>query len=240
MNPDQVTALHRSRLAYVYIRQSSQHQVLHHQESQRRQRDLKTRATALGWPDQLVHIIDEDLGRTAARGHQRSGFAGMVAEVALGKAGIILALEASRLTRGNRDWYHLLDICAVTGTLIGDAEGLYNPRDYNDRLLLGLKGTMSEAELHVMKQRLVEAMRAKAKRGEFRFRPPPGYTRDEARGLHRRTRPSSSPSRDSRSWGPSTGSTVTSRTKGSRCQSMAVGATQCAGSCPTTGIYVVC
>jgi DNA invertase Pin-like site-specific DNA recombinase len=180
MNPEQIAARHRSRSAYVYIRQSSQHQVLHHHESQRRQRSLVDRALALGWTRDFVVEIDEDLGRSAARSRERSGFSKMVAAAALGKVGLILALEVSRLIRGNRDWYHLLDICAVTGTLIADAEGLYDPRAYNDRLLLGLKGTMSEAELHVMKQRLAEAVRAKARRGEFRLRLPPGYVWDEA------------------------------------------------------------
>src|SRR3989454_8369543 len=103
----------------------------------------------------------------------------MVAEAALGHLGIILSLELSRLSRSNQDWYHLLDICAVTRTLLADEEGLYDPRAYNDRLLLGLKGTMSEAEIHIMKQRLVEAMHSKAKRGEFCFRLPPGYERSE-------------------------------------------------------------
>lgn len=134
----------------------------------------------MGWSPDRIRIIDDDLGQSAARHVDRSGFAGMVGEAALGDVGLILGIEVSRLSRGNRDWYHLLDICAVTGTLIGDGEGLYDPGSYNDRLLLGLKGTMSEAELHVMKQRLVEAMRSKAKRGEFRFRLAPGYVWDEA------------------------------------------------------------
>ena len=115
-----------------------------------------------------------------ARHQRRSGFEDLVAQVALAAVGLILALEVSRLARGNRDGYHLLDICSITGTLIADAEGLYDPREYNDRLLLGLKGTLGEAELHLMKQRLVEAMRAKAARGEFRFRLPPGYFWGEA------------------------------------------------------------
>ena len=180
MNREQITAGHRARLANVYIRQSSAHQVLHHQESQRRQRSLVERAIELGWPRELVVQIDEDLGVSASVHQQRLAFNDMVVEVALGKIGIILALEVSRLSRANQDWYHLLDICSVTNTLIADAEGLYDPRAYNDRLLLGLKGTMSEAELHVMKQRLVEAMREKAKRGEFRFCLPPGFLWDEA------------------------------------------------------------
>jgi len=180
MNPEQITSHHRSRQAYVYVRQSSQHQVIHHQESQRRQRNLVQRALELGWPGEGVIVVDEDLGRSAASSQERAGFQKMVAQAALGKVGIILALEVSRLSRGSGDWYHLLDICAVTSTLLADAEGLYNPREYNDRLLLGLKGTMSEAELHILKQRLVEARNAKVKRGELRFRLPQGFLWDEA------------------------------------------------------------
>ena len=180
MNPEQVTAFHCSRLAVVYIRQSTYQQVVHHQESQRRQRGLIQRAKALGWPRDKILEVDDDLGHSASRSSHRLGFHEMVSETALGKIGLILALEVSRLCRANRDWYHLLDICSVTGTLIADAEGLYDPRAYNDRLLLGLKGTLSEAELHIMKQRMVEAIREKAKRGEFRFRLPPGLVWDEA------------------------------------------------------------
>lgn len=162
MNHDDITASHRSRIACVYVRQSSVHQVQHHQESLRRQRDLVERAVALGWPRDRVTIIDEDQGETAARSGERVGFDEMVAQAALGKVGLILGLDVSRISRSNRTWYHLLDICSICQTLIGDAEGIYDPRTYNDRLLLGLKGTMSEAELHMMKQRLVEAMRSKA------------------------------------------------------------------------------
>jgi DNA invertase Pin-like site-specific DNA recombinase len=147
MRTDQITEVQHTRAAYVYIRQSSTHQVLHHTESQHRQRDLVQRAIALGWPPEQVVLIDEDLGQSAARTGRRSGFEQMLAEVAIGKAGLILSLEVSRISRANRNWYHLLDSCAITETLIGDSDGLYDPRAYNDRLLLGLKGTMSEAEL---------------------------------------------------------------------------------------------
>lgn len=180
MNREEITAEHRSRRALVYVRQSTEQQVLSHRESQRRQRRLSERALELGWPRELVASVDEDLGESASRSSTRRGFEGLVAEAALGKVGLILALEVSRLSRGNSDWYHLLDICAVTRTLIADADGLYDPRSYNDRLLLGLKGTMSEAELHVMKGRLVEAMRSKARRGEFQLVLPPGFVWDEA------------------------------------------------------------
>jgi len=181
MNREEITQSQRSRLAYVYIRQSSPHQVRSNLESQKRQRALVHRAVDLGWPRARVVEADEDLGISAARtSRKRVGFQDMVADVALGKIGLILALEVSRLSRSNRDWYHLLDICAVTSTLIADGEGLYSPRSYNDRLLLGLKATMSEAELHLIQQRLVEAARSKAKRGELRLRLPSGYIWDEA------------------------------------------------------------
>src|SRR5437667_11382099 len=181
MNPNDIAGHHRSRLALIYVRQSSPHQVLHHPESQHRQRSFQQRAADLGWPAERISVIDEDLGQSATKRYQdRTGFQNMVAEAALGHLGIILSLELSRLSRSNQDWYHLLDICAVTRTLLADEEGLYDPEAYNDRLLLGLKGTMSEAEIHIMKQRLVEAMHSKAKRGEFCFRLPPGYEWDEA------------------------------------------------------------
>lgn len=180
MNPEQLLSAHHARLAYVYIRQSSLQQVLHHVESQRRQRSLVERAVQLGWKPERVQLLDEDLGRSGGRAQRRSGFERLLSAVALGEVGIIFSLEVSRISRDNRNWYHLLDICAITHTLIADAEGLYDPRTYNDRLLLGLKGTMSEAELHLMKQRLVEAVRAKARRGEFRHRLAAGYDWDEA------------------------------------------------------------
>jgi len=146
MNSDQISPAQHARLAYIYIRQSSMQQVRHHTESQHRQRQLVRRAMALGWPEAQVVIIDEDLGQSAACTGQRSGFERLIAEVAVGRVGVILSLEASRISRANRSWYHLLDICAVTNTLIGDGEALYDPCAYNDRLLLGLKGTMSEAD----------------------------------------------------------------------------------------------
>ena len=179
MSPEQITERQRSRLALVYVRQSSLHQVLHHQESQRRQRHFVERATQLGWAPDRVQIVDDDLGQSGSRSGERLGFQEMVSRTALGKIGLILAVEVSRLARSNRDWYHLLDVCAITGTLIGDEEALYDPNSYNDRLLLGLKGTMSEAELHLIRQRLVEATRAKARRGELRRKLPPGYQWDE-------------------------------------------------------------
>src|SRR5947208_4013012 len=150
MNPNDIAGHHRSRLALIYVRQSSPHQFLHHRESQHRQRSCQQLATDLGWPAERISVIDEDLGQSATKRYQdRTGFQNMVAEAALGHLGIILSLELSRLSRSNQDWYHLLDICAVTRTLLADEEGLYDPRAYNDRLLLGLKGTMSEDGLQV-------------------------------------------------------------------------------------------
>ena len=145
MNPEQVSDRHRRRLALVYVRQSSPHQVIHHQESQRRQRQFVHRAEQLGWVADQIQVVDDDLGQSGSRSGQRFGFEEMVSRTALGQIGLILALEVARLARSNRDWYHLLDVCALTATLIADEEGLYDPASYNDRLLLGLKGTMSEA-----------------------------------------------------------------------------------------------
>jgi len=180
MNRDQITGGHRSRLAVVYVRQSSPYQVLHHTESQRRQRNLAQRAEELGWSAEQILVVDNDQGETASRSGHRFGFEEMVAMAALGKIGIIFGLEVSRLARGNRDWYHLLDVCGITGTLIADEEALYDPGLYHDRLLLGLQGTMSEAELHLIKQRLVESARTKAKRGDLRRRLAAGLVWDEA------------------------------------------------------------
>src|SRR5438105_6753427 len=136
---------HLSRIAIVYVRQSSAAQVEHNRESTARQYALTQRAAALGWSVDRVAVIDEDLGLSGATTHQRSGFARMTAEVALSHVGIILGLEVSRMARNNADWYRLLDLCSMTDTLIGDADGVYHPSLFNDRLLLGLKGTMSEA-----------------------------------------------------------------------------------------------
>ena len=179
MNAEQITAVHHARIAFVYVRQSTMHQVLHHRDSQLRQCSLADRAAQLGWPVDRIVVLDEDLGQSAAGSSVRSGFERLLSEAASGRAGIILASVASRLARSNRLWYLLLDICSVTETLIADSEGLYDPKAYNDRLLLGLKGTISEAELHSMKQQMVEVIRDKAKRGEFRLPLPAGYIWDE-------------------------------------------------------------
>ena len=136
---------HRDRLAAVYVRQSSRQQVLDHGESTRLQYGLTDRAVALGWPASRVMVIDEDLGRSAANAAERPGFARLVAELTMGHVGLVLGLEMSRLARAGRDWHQLIELCTLAGALLADADGVYDPNEYNDRLLLGLKGTMSEA-----------------------------------------------------------------------------------------------
>jgi DNA invertase Pin-like site-specific DNA recombinase len=168
---------HLDRLAVVYVRQSTMQQVDRHQESTRLQYGLVERAVELGWSRSRVLLIDDDLGRSGATAEGRPGFQRLVAEVGLDHVGIVLGIEISRLARSSRDWYQLLEVCAVFATLIADADGLYDPKTYNDRLLLGLKGTMSEAELHILKQRMLEGKRAKARRGELGMRLPMGYVR---------------------------------------------------------------
>ena len=172
-----VNDLHRQRLAYVYVRQSTLKQVAHNQESQHYQYHLKQRAVELGWPAERVVVIDSDMGRSGSAIDQRFGFQELVAEVSLGHAGIVFGYEVSRLARNNRDWYHLLDLAAMFSTLIADSDGIYDPRLYNDRLLLGLKGTMSEAELHLLRQRLDEGRLNQVKRGAYRQRLPTGLIR---------------------------------------------------------------
>src|SRR5262252_5176372 len=170
-----ISTSHLSRAAYVYLRQSSPAQVEHNRESTQRQYALVTKASTLGWPAQHIVVIDEDLGLSGTGIVERSGFARLTAEVALGHVGIVLGIEVSRLARNNADWYRLLDLCSLTDTLIGDADGVYHPAMFNDRLLLGLKGTMSEAELHVLRARLNGGIRNKAARGELRRGLPVGF-----------------------------------------------------------------
>jgi DNA invertase Pin-like site-specific DNA recombinase len=174
-----VTAAHVGRDAYVYVRQSTLTQVREHTESLERQYELASRAQELGWAPRQVIIIDDDLGRSGAEATQRTGFKNLVADVGLGKVGIILGIEVSRLARNNADWYQLLDLCAVTDTLIADGDGLYHPGDFNDRLVLGLKGTMSEAELHLIRHRLTAGLRHKAAKGELRQGVPVGFVYDD-------------------------------------------------------------
>lgn len=173
------SAAHLRRDAYIYVRQSTLAQMTHNTESLLRQYDLDGRARALGWARHQIVVIDDDLGRSGASTAGRRGFAGLVADVGLGKAGIILSLEVSRLARNNTDWYQLLDLCALTDTLIADADGIYHPAMVNDRLLLGLKGTMSEAELFLLRSRLTEGLRSKAARGELRLNLPAGLEYDD-------------------------------------------------------------
>jgi len=173
-----ITPVHLGRDAYVYVRQSTITQVREHTESLQRQYELVERAAALGWLAHQVVVIDEDLGRSGADASAREGFKGLVADVGLGKVGLILGIEVSRLARNNADWYQLLDLCALTDTLIADGDGVYHPADYNDRLVLGLKGTMSEAELHLIRSRLTAGLRHKAAKGELRHGLPVGFDYD--------------------------------------------------------------
>jgi len=175
-----VSAAHLSRDAYVYVRQSTLTQVKEHTESLERQYELADRAMTLGWSPRQVVIVDEDLGRSGAESSARAGFKALVADVGLGKVGVILGIEVSRLARNNADWYQLLDLCALTDTLIADGDGLYHPADFNDRLVLGLKGTMSEAELHLIRHRLTAGLLHKAAKGELRQGLPVGFDYDEA------------------------------------------------------------
>src|SRR5205809_750672 len=182
MTDNKIKPAHIRRAAVVYIRQSTASQVEHHRESTARQYALVQRACDLGWPKEQVVVIDEDLGISGASAGNRAGFSRLASEVALGRVGIILGLEVSRLARNNADWYRLLDLCVITDTLIGDSDGLYHPALFNDRLLLGLKGTMSEAELHIIRARLDGGIRNKAARGELRRGLPVGLVWGELDG----------------------------------------------------------
>ena len=166
---EKITDVHRRRRAVVYVRQSSPGQVERNVESAALQYALAERAVELGWPPGSVAVVDEDTGRSGERSDGRLAFKELVAEVGLGHVGLILARETSRLARCSADWHRLLDLCALTGTLIADADGIYDLQDFNDRLLLGLKGQISEAELHLIRSRLVGGLRNKAKRGELRL-----------------------------------------------------------------------
>jgi DNA invertase Pin-like site-specific DNA recombinase len=177
-----ITSSHLARVAIVYLRQSSAAQVEHNRESTDRQYALVHKAGELGWPADRIVVIDEDLGLSGSGAVARSGFARLTAEVALGHVGLVLGLEVSRLARNNADWYRLIDLCGLSDTLIGDADGVYHPALFNDRLLLGLKGTMSEAELYVLRARLNGGIRNKAARGELRRGLPVGFVWGEADG----------------------------------------------------------
>jgi DNA invertase Pin-like site-specific DNA recombinase len=172
-----VTTTHLAKRAYVYIRQSSLGQVVHHRESTDIQYQLVERATQLGWPADRVEVIDEDLGKSGTSAKHRSGFQFLMSEIGLGQVGLVLSLDASRLARNNSDWYQLIELCSMVGTLIADSEQLYEPRLYHDRLILGLSGMMSEAELHSLRMRLQAGARHKAERGELQRHLPVGLDR---------------------------------------------------------------
>jgi DNA invertase Pin-like site-specific DNA recombinase len=181
-DPSKIKATHTQRAAFVYLRQSTPSPVEHNRESTARQYALADKACQLGWSKEQVVIIDEDLGLSGSSTDKRSGFTRMTSEVALAHVGIILGLEVSRLARNNADWYRLLELCGITDTLIGDNDGVYHPALFNDRLLLGLKGTMSEAELHILRARLDGGIRNKAARGELRRGLPVGFIWGEQDG----------------------------------------------------------
>lgn len=175
--PTKVRDEHRARLAIVYVRQSTQQQVLEHRESTARQYALVERAVSLGWPRERVQVIDDDQGVSGSSAEGRLGFQRLLSEVSTDRVGLILGLEMSRLARSCKDWHALLELCSIYHTLLADADGLYDPADYNDRLLLGLKGTMSEAELHILRSRMYRGLCNKAARGEVLNHAPLGYVR---------------------------------------------------------------
>lgn len=177
---EKITPQHLQQTAYVYVRQSSMGQVRHHRESTERQYALQDRARGLGWPPSRIKVLDGDLGCSGASTMDRTDFKTLVADVSLGNAGAVLALEASRLARSNADWHRLIEICGITRTLLIDEDGCYDPSDFNDGLLLGLKGTMAQAELHFIRSRLQGGKLNKAQKGELRFPLPVGYVFDEA------------------------------------------------------------
>src|SRR5260221_6370389 len=173
--PDlKITADHLRRDAYLYVRQSTLRQVAENVESTLRQYALRDRAIAAGWPAERIHVIDNDLGKSGSSATARDGFQHLVSEVALGRAGVVMGLEVSRLARNSADWHRLIELCSLSGTLIFDEDGIYDPASFNDRLLLGLKGTMSEAELHVIRARLRDGTLTKAPWGELEIGPPVG------------------------------------------------------------------
>jgi DNA invertase Pin-like site-specific DNA recombinase len=177
MTSSKIQSTHCERMAFVYVRQSTWLQVKENRESTERQYNLRERAIELGWPASRVEVIDEDQGRSGSTADYRTGFQRLAAEVGSGNVGIVLMLEASRLARNNSDWYRLIEICGISGTLIADESAVYNPREPNDRLLLGVKGTLSEAELFTLRTRLYEGRWNKARKGLLSFPLPVGYVR---------------------------------------------------------------
>jgi DNA invertase Pin-like site-specific DNA recombinase len=182
MTTTKIQSTHCERTAFVYVRQSTPLQVIENRESTERQYHLRERAIELGWPSSQVEVIDEDQGRSGSTATHRTGFQRLATEVSLGKVGIVFMLEASRLARNNSDWYRLIEICGVSGTLIADENAVYNPREPNDRLLLGVKGTLSEAELFTLRTRLYEGRWNKARKGLLRFPLPAGYVQTDDLG----------------------------------------------------------
>jgi DNA invertase Pin-like site-specific DNA recombinase len=180
MMSELVTPRHLSRKAVIYIRQSSPQQVLTHQESLHLQYALRQRAGALGWSDSDIDIIDRDLGLSGASADHRVGFKDLIARVTLGEVGLVLSYDVTRLARNCSDWYPLLDLCGYRGCLIADRDGIYDPGSPNGRLLLGLKGTISEVELHTLRGRLTAGLLSKAQRGELALLLPTGLSRDAA------------------------------------------------------------
>src|SRR5258707_4276487 len=178
MNP-KITEHHRSKPAYIYLRQSTPGQVRHHRESRERQYALREKALELGWSQTAIRILDRDLGMSGAQATGREDFKTLVADVSMGQVGAVFALEVSRLARSNLDWHRLLELCAFTETLVIDEDGCYNPADFNDGLLLGLKGAMAQSELHFLHARLQGGKLNKAKKGELRFPVPVGFCYDE-------------------------------------------------------------
>lgn len=174
-----ITEQHRSKPAYIYVRQSTLAQVRHHQESTERQYALKDKALALGWPESSIRTLDRDLGMSGTRMTDREDFKTLVADVSMGNVGAVFALEVSRLARSNLDWHRLLELCALTQTLVIDADGLYDAADFNDGLLLTLKGAMAQAELHFLRGRLLGGKLNKAQKGELRFPLPVGLCYDD-------------------------------------------------------------
>ncbi|MFY9973209.1 MAG: recombinase family protein [Chromatiaceae bacterium] len=178
----QITAHHLHRPAYVYVRQSTMGQVRHHHESTERQYALREKALALGWSGEAIRVLDRDLGQSGAQSHNREDFKTLVTEVSMDRVGAVFALEVSRLARSNLDWHRLLELCALTRTLVIDEDGCYDPADFNDGLLLGLKGTLAQAELHFLRARLLGGKRNKAEKGELHFPLPVGLCYDATGG----------------------------------------------------------
>src|ERR1700730_6479380 len=182
MNP-KISEQQQSKPAYIYVRQSTLAQVRHHQESTERQYALQQKARELGWSEPSIRILDRDLGVSGAHTTGRTDFKTLVADVSMAQVGAVFALEASRLARSNADWHRLLELCALTRTLVIDEDGCYDPADFNDGLLLGLKGTMAQAELHFIRARLLGGKLNKAKKGELRFPLPVGFCYEEQAGI---------------------------------------------------------